>query len=87
VTEVLPEFQELHEFYVRTIEVRDELLTIAPAQVDNPLYAELLGRYAALGNEVASLLVFLRSSVKDFDGELYQVWLEASRGPGLPPAA
>jgi hypothetical protein len=75
---VLPEFQELHAFKQRASEVRDKLLDQALAHLDNALYAELLGRYAALSNEVSSLLVFLRSRVKDFDGALYQLWLEAS---------
>lgn len=76
---VLPEFQELHAFYARAIEVRDKLLDQAPAQVENELFGELLGRYAALGNEVSSLLIFLRSRLKDYDAGLYELWLEASR--------
>lgn len=76
---ILPEFQELHAVYARVTEVRDRLLHEAPAQFSNQLFAELLGRYAALGSQAAELLIFLRSRVKDFDGPLYQLWLDASR--------
>jgi len=73
------EYRELHAFYVRCAEVREQLMEIDPDALRSPLAGELLGHYAALGNEAARVLIFLQTRLKAEAPALWAAWRVASR--------
>jgi len=76
--EISPEYRELHEIYCRCAEINGRLLAHAEEYLDSPLFAELLGAHAGLGNYSASVLILIQTRVAT-DPKLFETWKEASR--------
>lgn len=76
---VAPEYRELHELYCRCAEIREALLLDRAMDwhLRSPLFGELLGQYAGLGNEAAKLLIFLQTQLPA-EPALFDAWRKAA---------
>jgi len=79
------EYSELHAMYLHCSLMRELLLECATDEaLNSPLFGELLGHYAGLGNEAAQLIVFLKTRILTAP-DVAAVWRTAHLAAAVKP--